>query len=135
MKLKFSDLLRNSFFWFILFSVWFYALWKLSSGPLVLKFGSTIPHFDKLCHFTYFLGSGFFTSAFFYFINSKKSHWDQVLSFSILITVFAGCLDEHHQSFVLGRSGNDAKDLTADILGGLIGYWIFKKIVAWMKLN
>jgi VanZ family protein len=42
----------------------------------------------------------------------------------VLCTVF-GVLDEYHQSFVPGRSGNDLGDLAANFIGGLVSVFLY----------
>jgi VanZ family protein len=39
-----------------------------------------------------------------------------------------GCLDEFHQSWVPERTGNDSQDLTADVLGSIAGFYVFKRL-------
>ena len=51
------------------------------------------------------------------------SHWTRFRVFAIVTVVFMilGRLDEYHQSFTPGRSGNDMGDWVADILGASTG--------------
>ena len=45
----------------------------------------------------------------------------------LIVGVLIGRLDEYHQSFTPGRSGNDNGDWLADILGAATGSWIMIK--------
>jgi VanZ family protein len=46
----------------------------------------------------------------------------------VLCTVF-GVIDEYHQSFIPGRSGNDLGDLAADFTGGLASPFVYLAIL------
>ena len=121
-------LFRRSFFWLILFAAWFGTLWYLSSGPVTVKTGMEIPHFDKVAHFGYFFGGSGLLCAFLYRMTKGRMDWSLLLFLVIVIMVSVGSLDEWHQSWVPERSGNDALDLCADVLGSLAGYWVFRRL-------
>lgn len=106
------------YFW--LFSGWFIILWLLSSGSPSIKQVGEIPHLDKIAHFTYFsLGGALLTMA-------SGLKWPgfsrkRLFLLVVLICSITGRLDEYHQGFVPGRSGNDTGDWLADIIGGVSG--------------
>ncbi len=107
-----------AYFW--LFCVWFIVLWLLSSGSPSIKQVGEIPYLDKIVHFTYFfIGGALLAMAvgLKWPLLSRKKLFFGV----ILICAIIGRLDEYHQGFVPGRSGNDTSDWLADIIGGLGG--------------
>lgn len=121
------------YFW--MFVVWGVTLWFLSAGNPGAEHAPKIPHFDKLLHFTYFLGGG---SALAACIGLK---WPDLKPWSVFLTTAAVCcivgrLDEYHQSFTPGRSGNDHGDWLADILGGIAGAWLVVAVLLprWKKI-
>ena len=77
-----------------------------------------IPHLDKLKHFIFFsFGGGVF------FLNyARNSKLLSLKSLALLIIlVIIGALDEYHQSFIPGRSGNDIFDWLANCVGAVSG--------------
>jgi len=103
-----------------LFFAWFLLLWYLSSNPFPEIPGPDLfPHADKVMHAGYFFGGGLFLYSALYFSTSHSSNWFLVI-LTIVGIAFVGWLDEYHQSFVPGRSGNDLGDFLADVLGGLL---------------
>jgi VanZ family protein len=59
---------------------------------------------------------------------SRKSWFAKPFFWSIFLVVLCtvfGILDEFHQSFVPGRSGNDFGDLTADFIGGFVSVFLY----------
>lgn len=105
-----------------LFFGWGVLLWFLSASEPSPQFGPEIPHFDKLLHFAYFAGGGALLGAYSGLRWHKLCRWKMVLLVAVFCSVI-GRLDEYHQSFVPGRSGNDTGDWLADTLGGLSGVW------------
>ena len=106
--------------------VWAVTLHVLSSKARQ-PMGPEIPHFDKVAHATYFmLGS----AAFFLAMRLRvRPPSDRALVWmTLLFAAVAGALDEWHQSFVPGRSGNDVADWTADLLGGVLGLALGKRL-------
>lgn len=98
-----------------------FALSALPSNDPLLK---TFEFSDKIKHFIAYFVLGI---TFCLWITTKK--WNSkpfIFSFIVvmLCTVF-GVIDEFHQSFVPGRSGNDLGDLIADIMGGTIAPFIY----------
>lgn len=106
--------------YFFLFLAWAVTLWFLSASNPAPKDGPDIPHLDKVAHFLYFFGGGCLLAAY----GGLK--WSEVSSRRLFIVVVLICcvvgrLDEYHQTFTPGRSGNDDGDWLADILGGASG--------------
>jgi VanZ family protein len=129
LPLKFAP--RNLLFYSLAWPFWFTTLWLLSSRAGDLDPGLTIPHLDKLLHFSYFaLGSALIAAALLLTGKSPcKTGW--VVALCLFIGGVTGAIDEYHQSFVFGRTGNDLGDWIADSLGSLAGalyiVWLRKK--------
>ena len=112
--------------WSISFIIWFTTLWILSGRPLS---GPKLPplfHVDKFLHFGYFFGGAGLLSAVFFLQKKRTLHWSSLHLFVILALFLVGSLDEWHQSWYPYRSGNDAGDLTADVIGALAGTLLFR---------
>jgi hypothetical protein len=67
---------RRPFFWLAAFLLWFAILWNLSSGPVMIKTGIEIPHFDKVQHFGYFFGGSGLLTAFFFSKKTQQTRLD-----------------------------------------------------------
>jgi VanZ family protein len=68
---------------------------------------------DKVQHFTFFAAWGFcFHQAL------CLSNWKLGVLATVLFCALNGALDEWHQTFTPGRSGNDVFDWVADVAGG-----------------
>jgi len=106
----------------LLFTAWAVTLWFLSASNTGPKHGPDIQHIDKLAHFLYFFGGGALLCAFggLKWGAVKPQH---LFFMVILICCVIGRLDEYHQGFTPGRSGNDNGDWLADTLGGAAGSW------------
>ena len=87
-----------------------------------------VNHFDKVAHFGYFLGGGGLCSAYLFCRSPENSNWRQIFIVAVLILAAVGILDEWHQSFTPGRSGNDPFDWMADLLGAGVGALILRKL-------
>ncbi len=83
--------------------------------------GPEIPHLDKVMHFTYFAIGGLVLGTYAIFKSGVKSAPLLRVLLPILILAVIGALDEYHQSFTPGRSGNDPYDWLADLLGASFG--------------
>jgi VanZ family protein len=84
------------------------------------------PYFDKVLHFTaYALLGALFLRAF--NTTQIKQNLKLIIVLSILLSSLYGISDEIHQSFVPYRTA-DAMDALADILGSIIGVYIFYQI-------
>lgn len=122
-----SRLARLPLLWFAVFAIWFGTLWWLSSRVNHVPPALTFQFSDKVLHFGYFFGGGILFSAFLFRLDPASPNWDRILLLTYLVVGLTGSLDEWHQSFVPGRSGNDAADLTADLLGAFAGALVFRK--------
>jgi len=126
---KLPLLMKQSGFWLFSFIVWWGVLWYLSSGPIEAP-EVEIPHWDKIAHCGYFFGGAGFLSAglFLRKFRGKRLSWG-TLGFVVLVVLFfTGSLDEWHQSWHPERMGNDAGDLTADVVGSLFGIFVFRRL-------
>lgn len=118
-RLKF---LSSAGFWLAALVTWAVALFILSSLSKTLPDGGPeIPHLDKILHFGYFFGGGFILTT--HILLRKVTGASRATRLLLPILVFAvlGALDEYHQTFTPGRSGNDPFDWLADILGASTG--------------
>ena len=86
---------------------WFSQLWK----------------YDKVVHFTEYLGVGFLMINMMMILPMKKSHWKFALIFLLIFPI----VDEMLQ-FYTPRRIPDIYDVIADICGGFIGAYIRKII-------
>lgn len=118
---------RHPLFWLGCFVLWFAVLWLLSSGRPSLPGSLTIPHLDKIAHFGYFFGGGGILTAYLYCRKPSAPNWQRLIALSVISLAFIGGLDEFHQTFTPGRSGNDCWDWLADVLGALAGGFVFKR--------
>jgi VanZ family protein len=101
---------------------WAVTLWVLSSRSLPGG-GPKIPHFDKVQHLGYFTIGSFLFCRLLLLLRPSGSR-AAILLATFCFALFVGAVDEFHQTFTPGRSGNDAGDLLADALGGLLGGWL-----------
>lgn len=81
----------------------------------------SIPHFDKIVHFGMFFILGVFLSA----INNLK--YSKLHSFwlPVIAILYGGAVEIIQFNYINSRSG-DFIDWIADIIGLLIGIWIFR---------
>ncbi len=121
MRLPLIHLLARARFWWCLFVLWAVGITVLSSlsalpvPPLHSKF----LEIDKLVHAAaYCVGALFLTLAVW-----LQSGWSRFMSgwVSLYGMFVYGVLDEMHQTFVPHRTGLDAGDLAADVIGAGIG--------------
>ena len=107
-------------FWIAAWIAWFITLWLLSSGNPAPKDLPPIPHLDKVAHFGFFFGGAGLLCAWLrhYF---KKLNTFQCIWITTLVGSLVGILDEYHQSFTPGRTGNDVYDWIADSAGSFAG--------------
>ena len=118
---------RNPKFWLAAFLLWFGVLWVLSSGTHPDMPAPPIADFDKVEHFGYFFGGAGLFSAWLFRRNPEKPNWRTIITLTIIAVALTGLLDEIHQGYVPGRSGNDPADWTADFLGAIAGALVFKR--------
>lgn len=108
--------------WWVLLIVWWVTLWFLSADPSP----PSLPGFldwDKLKHTVYFMLGGSFWGLALCLQKPRLKVRITALTGALIMTT-VGFLDEWHQMFTPGRSGNDAGDWIADSLGGVLGPWI-----------
>lgn len=108
--------------WLAAFLCWAATLYFLSSFSKTMpEGGPEIPHIDKVLHFGYFFGGGIILST--YLLLKKGTTAPFTFRFLIPLAILAviGALDEYHQTFTPGRSGNDPFDWLADFLGAASG--------------
>ncbi len=123
-----ARLIRNPRFWLACFLLWFAVLWLLSSFTLGTKLAVPVDNFDKVEHFGYFFGGSGLLCAYLFRRNPDHPNWKAIIGGVIVAIALTGCLDEYHQTFTPGRSGNDPYDLLADVLGATAGAFTFKRI-------
>ncbi|NJM37348.1 MAG: VanZ family protein [Akkermansiaceae bacterium] len=92
-----------------------------------------IANFDKIAHFGFFFGGSGLLCAYLYRRQTGTVNWKKLILTAVIIISIVGALDEYHQSFTPGRTGNDQYDWLADILGGISGAFIFKFLHRWLK--
>ncbi len=111
--------------WLVLFILWLATLCIASSFNTKLpEEAPKIPHFDKITHFGYFFGGGIILSTWLLLKNGTiSSRLTRYLWPIIFFSIF-GAIDEYHQTFTPGRSGNDLYDWLADFLGGSLGVFM-----------
>ncbi len=117
--------------WLAAWGIWFITLWLLSSGNTTVPDAPKIPFSDKIAHFGYFFGGGGLLAAAIYCRNPRIRPWRLVLMVA-LTAGLVGWLDEFHQTFTPGRSGNDPWDWLADLLGGTAGALVFRRCRHWL---
>lgn len=118
---------KDKRFWLCSFLLWAATLWLLSSLSLNTGFDPPINHFDKVKHFGYFFGGSGFFCAWLYLRGPKPADWKSLIPTAILVLALIGWLDEWHQTFTPGRSGNDFFDWLADVSGAAAGAFTFKR--------
>jgi VanZ family protein len=119
---------RQPRFWLSAFLIWFGILWVLSSFSFNTGYAPPVNHIDKVQHFGYFLGGSGLLCAYLYRRNPDRPNWRAIFTTAIVLVSLVGLLDEWHQSFTPGRSGNDPGDWMADFLGAVTGALVFKRI-------
>ncbi|MFC4991019.1 VanZ family protein [Rubritalea tangerina] len=120
---------KRPIFWILAWASWFITLWILSSGNPAPEKTPDIPHLDKIVHFGYFFGgAGLFCAWLTHHFQNLSSRTCVLIS--TLMGAIVGIIDEYHQSFTPGRSGNDLGDWIADTSGALVGaitmLWVIK---------
>lgn len=131
--LKIWRISRNPRFWLGCFLLWLGALWLLSASSVVGELTPPIPNFDKIEHFGFFFGGSGLLCAYLYRRKPEQPNWRMIIGCVIAAIALTGCLDEYHQTFTPGRSGNDPIDWMADVLGATAGAFTFKRLHHWLK--
>ncbi len=123
------EVCTRSWFWLGTFTAWAVLLWILSGTQVPANRLPPVPGADKLAHFSYFLLGALLLAAF------LVRRWPPLLgrpTLVVLVVAFLammGWIDEWHQSWVPGRSGNDLGDWIADTLGALAGALMFPRLL------
>ena len=126
--MNFPRLPRRPRFWFASFLVWIAVLCICSSFSIGGGAPPAVHHLDKIQHFGYFFGgSGLLTAALFR-LKPDQPAWGKIILTVVILLACVGWLDEWHQTFTPGRSGNDVYDWLADVLGALGGALTFKAV-------
>ena len=98
--------------------------WPALAWAILIFIGSSIPghslpHFslwDKLEHAIEY---SIFSSLLAYGFGLRRWWW------AIVVGALFGVTDEFHQTFTPGRSGNDLGDMTADLVGSILGASVY----------
>jgi VanZ family protein len=123
-----SPLVRKPLVWWFAVIIWAVVLWNLSANA-TLPSGPSFPLKDKVLHCSYFgLGAACFLLALFGKGRTQPGKRHLLLG-GFLFTGIIGALDEFHQTFTPGRSGNDPWDWLADVTGGLLAAWIIGRVL------
>ena len=123
-----APLPRNPRFWLSCFGLWFVTLWLLSSFKLPGEALPTIDHIDKVEHFGFFFGGSGLLCAWLFRRKPEMPNWPRIVITAVIVVSMIGWLDEFHQSFTPGRSGNDFRDWCADFTGAVAGALVFKRM-------
>ncbi len=127
------DVIRRPAFWLGAFLLWLTTLWALSSSSNVGPELPSIPNIDKIAHFGFFFGGSGLLCGWLYFLNPENPNWLRIITTAICIIAFVGILDEYHQTFTPGRTGNDPFDWLADLFGATCGVIVFKALHRFLK--
>ncbi len=124
---------RHPNFWLAGFLLWLGVLWGLSSFTPPGEEVPPVEHLDKIVHFGYFFGGSGLLCAWLFRRHPENPNWKAIIATAVLIIALIGALDEYHQTFTPGRSGNDPFDWLADLLGGAVGALTFQRIHRLLK--
>jgi VanZ family protein len=91
-----------------------------------MPLGEEIQYIDKIYHFGYYFGGAILLGGG---LIRPTAKFRKPLLLTVLGIALVGAIDEFHQSFVPGRSGNDPADWTADVSGGLCGAWLATRLL------
>lgn len=127
-----SLLVRKRWLWWLGVIVWLAVLWMLSANSH-LPSGPSFPLKDKLLHCTYFCGGAVCFLLAIFGQRSSLPGARALLLPGFLFTAIVGALDEFHQTFTPGRSGNDPWDWLADVTGGLLAAWIVMRLLVKLR--
>jgi VanZ family protein len=119
-------LFRQPNFWLTCFILWIISLWMLSAYAGPANALPPVVNIDKIAHFGFFFGGSGLLSAYLFRLRPTQTNWKWLFITVVLGMSVVGGLDELHQSFTPGRSGNDPMDWLADLLGAVVGALTFK---------
>ena len=115
--------------WLIAIVIWLVTIYFLSSITKTVPEGSfDIPYIDKILHFGYFFGVGIILTNYLLLTKGTAAPIRFRVFIPLLFFAILGALDEYHQTFTPGRSGNDPVDWLADFLGAAAGIFIAGRI-------
>lgn len=115
--------------WLFAVILWALALYMLSALSRVTPVGGPeIPHLDKVMHFGYYMGGAFLFTTHLLLKHGPGVHAIIRVVTPILLFAVIGALDEYHQTFTPGRSGNDPFDWLADLLGASTGVFLANRL-------
>jgi len=112
--------------------IWGVVLFTLSARS-TLPPGPQIPYQDKVLHFIYFSSGAFCFILALYHRQYPQRPFCLWWLIGTLFGLVVGALDEYHQTFTPGRSGNDLGDLLADMSGAGTGALIGWLLLAWFR--
>jgi VanZ family protein len=112
-------LLPISTLWWFAVIIWAVVLWNLSASPS-LQSGPSFPLNDKFLHCGYFGGGAVCFLLALFGKTTPLPGWRTLALRSLPFTAIIGALDEFHQTFTPGRSGNDPWDWLADVTCRLV---------------
>jgi VanZ family protein len=104
------------------------GIFTLSALPSNDPFLNVFEFSDKIKHFIAYFVLGL---TFCLWISNGKWFARPVL-WSLIVVVLCsvfGIIDEYHQSFIPGRSGNDLGDLIADFIGGFTSPFVYLAVI------
>jgi VanZ family protein len=126
---KLPRVFHHPLLWSSAFILWFLVLWSFSSGKMPELPTNGFFQVDKIYHFGYYFGGSGLCCAALHTWKRGTMLPHHMLTWSVLILTTSGCIDEWHQSWVEGRSGNDSMDLMADFLGAVAGFYVFRRFI------
>ena len=129
LSIRLYNILREKrvFLLYIPLLVYWIILFILTSIPVdqVPKFFGTQ---DKIEHFAAYFLLSILLCLTLHFQRKNLQLSSRALLITFLIVIFYGVIDELHQLFVPGRSG-DILDWLADSIGGGLGIWFCYKFI------
>ena len=131
--MRVTKIFHSPRFWLVGFLVWFGALWLLSSSSLAGAYIPPVANFDKIEHFGFFFGGTGLLCAWLFCLNPAAPRWWAIFGIAVVVIGLVGWLDEYHQTFTPGRSGNDPHDWIADFSGAVAGALVFRRFHHWLK--
>lgn len=120
--MKLFRIIASSKLWLALTVLWMIGLFIASSRQGNPNSPQIFPHFDKVLHFSFFMGGSMILTSFIYWQKKGLPLSIKNYCFIILFFALAGVIDEYHQSSVPYRSGNDVYDWLADFAGAITGF-------------
>lgn len=115
--------------WLAGFITWAVALFILSASSKPMPAGGPeIPHLDKIVHFGYFMGGAFAFATWILLRKGAAASLRLRILLPFVLFAFIGALDEYHQSFNPGRTGNDPFDWLADVMGSFTGILLANRL-------